>query len=531
LPNGTVAVSDMINWLEKQGRDKEINNFDVLPGLYKCVHRMFSGTHDGKLLFEVGNIYKCLSKHDRAEFEISYGHSVYLEDPVVCKHFIPFEKQGKPNNKVEPKFKVGDWITNSIETVQITGYDIDYGYQVNYKGNLQHRDTDIIEKEYSLWTIGDAKDGDALTYKNDDIEWFLIYKNIIPESCDVPHDVLKYHALYTGADFYDSGIAGMISENYASCFTPATKEQRDVLMKAMTVSGYEWDAKMKELRKIKQNSVNTVKSKFKQGDWIIFNGLILHIDEVVDGYYRTTSIGGIHNSYDWDIDNIARLWTIQDAKDGDVLASGDWVFIFRNFHINGCPKCHCHYDLTLDEFKVDTDSYMAGGGDDYPATKEQRKFLFQKMKEAGYVWDSEKKELSKIEKQVEQKSFDKVEPKFKVGDWIISKYMHLVMQILNNDNESYKTVETDGTERNDSYDFIERNFKLWSIQDANDGDVLNANGAPFIYKKHDKDYVYFYCGVNLADEFIEANEFDTWNLNNKVYPASKKQRELLFSKM
>ena len=85
-----------IAWLEKQGEDKkEIKNFNVLPGLYKCVHRMFDGTPDGRLLFEVGNIYKCLSKHDRAEFEVSYGHSVYLEDPVVCKHFIPFEKQGE----------------------------------------------------------------------------------------------------------------------------------------------------------------------------------------------------------------------------------------------------------------------------------------------------------------------------------------------------------------------------------------------------------------------------------------------------
>lgn len=79
-------------WLEKQCKDKEINNFDVLPGLYKCVHRMFDGTSDGRLLFEVGNIYKCLSKHNRAEFEVSYGHSVYLEDPVIRKHFIPFKK-------------------------------------------------------------------------------------------------------------------------------------------------------------------------------------------------------------------------------------------------------------------------------------------------------------------------------------------------------------------------------------------------------------------------------------------------------
>ena len=82
---------ECIDWLEKQGEDKkEINNFDVLPGLYKCIHRMFDGTPNGRLLFEIGNVYKCLSKHDRAEFEVSYGHSIYLEDPVVCKYFIPY---------------------------------------------------------------------------------------------------------------------------------------------------------------------------------------------------------------------------------------------------------------------------------------------------------------------------------------------------------------------------------------------------------------------------------------------------------
>lgn len=116
-----VRIEDAIDWLEKQGEDKkEINNFDVLPGLYKCVHRMFDGTPDGRLLFEIGNVYKCLSKHDRAEFEVSYGHSVYLEDPVVCKYFIPFKSkceqtssqtnigknEQKSDDKIEPKFKV-----------------------------------------------------------------------------------------------------------------------------------------------------------------------------------------------------------------------------------------------------------------------------------------------------------------------------------------------------------------------------------------------------------------------------------------
>ena len=77
--NETVVewLNDVKEKLEKQGEQKqEINNFKVIPGLYKCVHRMFDGTPDGRLLFEVGNVYRCLSKHDRAECEVSYRHSV-----------------------------------------------------------------------------------------------------------------------------------------------------------------------------------------------------------------------------------------------------------------------------------------------------------------------------------------------------------------------------------------------------------------------------------------------------------------------
>ena len=143
-----------------------------------------------------------------------------------------------------------------------------------------------------------------------------------------------------------------------------------------------------------------VEPKFKVGDWIInrTGAIIMQIVNNID-FYESVEIGGQRrtDTYNYvECDFI--LWTIQDAKDGDVLAGGDWVFIFRDFHINGCPKCHCHYDLTLEEFKVDTYySYMACGVNIYPATKEQRKFLFQKMREAGYEWDSKKKELKRIE--------------------------------------------------------------------------------------------------------------------------------------
>jgi len=145
------------------------------------------------------------------------------------------------------------------------------------------------------------------------------------------------------------------------------------------------------------HSVNKVEPKFKAGDWIIFNGLILHIDEVVNGYYRTISIGGIPNSYDWDIDNVARLWTMQDAKPGDILSDETTIFIFKDLLSDGSVTQYCDYDTDSGE----SDAFCPlpvnlMHSKITPATKEQHDLLFQKIKEAGYVWDYENLVLKKI---------------------------------------------------------------------------------------------------------------------------------------
>ena len=148
-----------------------------------------------------------------------------------------------------------------------------------------------------------------------------------------------------------------------------------------------------------QKPTDKVEPKFKVGDWIVFNGLILHIDENVDGYYRTTSIGGIPNSYDWAIDNVARLWTIQDAKNGDVLVyhntATEIIMLFKSWVVDRVAA-YTHFHIFDNDFRVNNSCDCGNGA--HPATKEQRDLLFQKMKEAGYEWDAEKKELKKIEK-------------------------------------------------------------------------------------------------------------------------------------
>ena len=148
-----------------------------------------------------------------------------------------------------------------------------------------------------------------------------------------------------------------------------------------------------------QKSADKVEPKFHKGDWIVFNGLTLNIKEVVKGYYRTTSIDGIPNSYDWDIDNVARLWTIKDAKDGDVLYfSDETIVIFKDLYNTTTFHSYCHIEDGLFGGSKDEMHWWESKGFK-PATKEQRDLLFQKMHEAGYEWDADSKELNKFEEE------------------------------------------------------------------------------------------------------------------------------------
>ena len=145
----------------------------------------------------------------------------------------------------------------------------------------------------------------------------------------------------------------------------------------------------------KQKSADKIELKFKVGDWVVSpNGVYWHIDAIQNGRYEVTADTG--QCGNWPLDtNIYRLWTIQDAKDGDVLAEDSCIFIIQKLGDNSTvAKTYCtlYDDGDFDDGSIlyfDIDSTK-------PATKEQHDLLFQKMKDAGYEWDAEKKELSKI---------------------------------------------------------------------------------------------------------------------------------------
>ena len=153
-----------------------------------------------------------------------------------------------------------------------------------------------------------------------------------------------------------------------------------------------------------QKPTDEVKPKFKVGDWIVSKtNKMYQVLCVIDGEYRLSSNidGSIVCAEAKTIDKKYHTWTIEDAKNGDVLSyvtdeGGLWIMIYKSLyeHYEG----HVHYHaLILNNDFINRGTCYISVEDLNPATKEQRDLLFQKMKEAGYEWDAEKKELNTIE--------------------------------------------------------------------------------------------------------------------------------------
>lgn len=154
----------------------------------------------------------------------------------------------------------------------------------------------------------------------------------------------------------------------------------------------------------KQNTADKIEPKFHESDWVIDKqGIVHQIANVIKNVtYNTYGYDIVGGGYFNDNTEGVRFWTIQDAKSGDVLAcENGWTCIFKCLNDN-LFSSHCFMD--------DEGWFCENGGQGHtldericgeiqPATKEQCDTLFQKMKEAGYEWDNEKKELKKIEQK------------------------------------------------------------------------------------------------------------------------------------
>lgn len=228
-PRGEYSIRDMLVWLNKQS-EQNPKHFELKAGHWYICHRAFCCRAD-HLTVKEGERFMCEKDGIVKGFVIKEPEKYFKE---VCAP-APMEDEQKPSDKVEPKFKIGDWITNGHCKCQITFIDSRYWYSKTcVLGNVID-----IDKTFHLWTIQDARDGDVLVTDFEEDNMIVMYHSM----CTI--DTIN---VYCCLD--NKFVCGNLGVFEAEDVKPATKEQRELLFQKMHEAGYEWDADKKELKKI-----------------------------------------------------------------------------------------------------------------------------------------------------------------------------------------------------------------------------------------------------------------------------------------
>ena len=178
------------------------------------------------------------------------------------------------------------------------------------------------------------------------------------------------------------------------------------------------------------------KSKFKVWDWIVQNdnGTVSQITKTINGkdeYGEYRAYEHTNGYFAACFENEYHLWTIADARDGDVITNGKLIVIFNKLE-EPAYKQHIIAYVGLDlcgKLQITEDTWQLGVDKAMPATKEQRDLLFKKMKEAGYQWDEERKELNRIQPHYDITNFHAGMPVLVRADnvcrWNYSVFSHI----------------------------------------------------------------------------------------------------------
>ena len=247
-----------IAWLDKQGEQN--TSFSDVQTYLKGVDRVqsYSELSEYEKIFDrIADTY-AHRKNKEGYNEVWYVKERAAEMLYHAKKEIEKQGEQKPFDyenaniqqkdftpKGEPKYKIGDWITNGIDfTFQVRSIEDD----MYLRSDDYSIDIETADKTFRLWTIQDAKDGDILACNND------ILSICIFSRFDGINN--KYDSFLCRCGLEGEGLGQELNiygyHDDSTGYVPATKEQRDLLFQKMKEAGYEFDAEKKELKKIEQ---------------------------------------------------------------------------------------------------------------------------------------------------------------------------------------------------------------------------------------------------------------------------------------
>lgn len=255
---------------------------------------------------------------------------------------------------------------------------------------------------------------------------------------DVPEDFELYSPLFGKVKFkfVNNGKFGIVVEDSEECRRSFDKYGRyfTIYSNAECLLFPSKDCRTWEGWKL------PIEPKFKVGDWIHQHRVgIFKIIEICESWYEVIDKFDRHYSISFEEEKNCTLWTITDAKDGDVLATNNIICVFKKLDKDGYYIISpCIYTVKDGLEIINDEDDSIGSCGFKPATKEDRDLLFRKMKEAGYEWDADKKELLKI-KHYAIANFHAGMPVL-VRDSDEHKWLYTIFGIYNIDNSVYPFV-------------------------------------------------------------------------------------------
>lgn len=443
-----VSVKDILAWLEKQNHDG-IN--EVLQNPQKCG-------------LEKQGKYETIWKPTKEQLE-------------ALEHFVRSVGESGYASPYDNNTKLLYSLLTDLQILKQHGEQVFNNYTKTCKGEqkeinlvdiLKHypNETELYSPLYGqLWLAEvDEKNG-VIT----------CYKNHLDDGCT--RAVLEQEETVS---FYSNGTTGLPDFNVSKdcmLFLYAPEKQGE----QKHVNDTDEDI----VEAVKGTSIlDLVEPKFHEGNWVVQkNTGVYKVIEICKSWYEVIDFEDNHYSISFDKEHMCHLWSINDAKDGDVLACNGSIFIFEEEYMAGKSTAYC--GLINGVFHVSSLGCWTNEKC-YPATKEQQDLLFSKMKASGWSWNPTTKELS-------QSRVTKISDKDKIAADIIA----IKALKHNTANDSYCKENCKG------YQETGKCYADWDCEAKRKADVVKP-----IFKVGDEVYNRF--DKSLAHVIIEYVDESTY---------------------
>ena len=271
--------------------------------------------------------------------------------------------------------------------------------EINAVGNIAVKKvgTNLFLKDGRYF---DYPNAECLLFPSKEHRTWDDWQNVLLKMGDIVYHESPLES-YRGVGIFKGGRFGINNDGSKQKFSfgelrYATPEEREQFFKDLESNGYRWNQEKGELEETSH------KPKFKVGDWLVHemdDGRISIPRQIVGKSYKSYVFDDDACFYISDAEDAFRKWTIQDAKEGDVLVGNicGTIIVYDNNEYD-C-KSYCRYVrgqfVEHPESGWDSNAFS-------PATKEQKETLFKAMEDAGYEWDAENMVVKPISQPQEE---------------------------------------------------------------------------------------------------------------------------------